>query len=111
MEMCEICWDETIDPRSIKGLALRKFIASRELKPRTRMKAIYQPVEKVDLTDADKEYIKNHIDKLTYVEMTRTIFNDDKITNLDRRAIQVQEHCHKIHEESIFRGQQGFIQV
>ncbi len=59
------------DGRSEEGIAIREFLAEKSAE-------VIKPKEKkiIELSEEQKEYIRNNHDKMTATEMSRIIFND-----------------------------------
>jgi hypothetical protein len=77
-----------IDGRSIYGKAVKQFLASRDLKVKTRSK--YNAKKRLELTDEQKDFISNNIGLMTSVEITRELFSNFALTNLSNEARSVQ---------------------
>ena len=85
---------ENIDGRSKEGRAIKEFLATRNIKPKTTSK--YDKKERVELTDDQKEFINNNFTLMTYVEVARVLFKNNNITNLSIEAITVKEYIDSI---------------
>lgn len=68
-ELINLVFSLDLDERSPEGLAIRGFLA----------KKIEGYKIKIELSESDKEYIKNNCDKLTATEMSRLIFENPKL--------------------------------
>jgi hypothetical protein len=69
------------DGRSIYGRAIKKFLANNNLKVKSTTE--YQPKEKNDLTEEQKEYIEKYAATMTSVQIARILFENDQLTNLN----------------------------
>lgn len=85
--------DKEIDGRSKYGLSIRKYLASLNIKAPTSH--AYRP-KVYNLSDSEKEYIKNNIETMTPLEMARVLFRDDKLPHRDTRAISVINYAKEI---------------
>jgi len=90
MELTEMCFGKGIDGRSKEGRAVKKFLASREL--RARASDEYQPKGILDLTSEQKEFIDNNLSNMKTVELARVIYKNDLLTNLNQETRTVSEY-------------------
>lgn len=81
---------ENIDGRSKEGRAIKALLASKQIRARGAQE--YVPKEKTDLTDEQKEYIANNAATMKAVEIARTIFKNDDLTNLNQETRTVNEY-------------------
>jgi len=79
-----------IDGRSKYGKAVKNFIASREIKIKT--KSEYTPKDRIDFTQDQKDYITNNASSMTPVDLARDLFNNYSLTNLSIEARSIQEY-------------------
>jgi len=79
-----------IDGRSKYGKAVKNFVASREIKIKT--KSEYTPKDRIDFTQDQKDYIVNNAAMMTAVDLARELFNNYGLTNLSIEARSVQEY-------------------
>ena len=86
--------EEMKDGRSKYGRAVKKFLAEKSLEAKVSHK--YYPKEKVQLTDDQKEYISNNCGAMKPMDITRLIFDDNKISALDLRYKVVAEFINTI---------------
>lgn len=77
-----------IDGRSIYGKAVKQFLASRDLKVKTKSK--YDGKKRIELSSEQKDFISNNIGLMTSVEITRELFSNFALTNLSNEARSVQ---------------------
>lgn len=70
---------------------VKVFLASRQIKAESTYG--YKPVGNIELTPEQKEYLTNNISKMTPMEMARILFNDSKLSALDRRFIVTNNFC------------------
>lgn len=90
----------SLDGRSKEGRAVKAFLASRELKAQTS--STYSKKDRVDLSDEQKEFIKNNYSLMTFVEAAKVIFKDNSITNLSIEAISVKEYIDTLDSSRTF---------
>jgi len=84
--------DQTIDGRSKKGRALKKWIVAKGHKIKTSK---YEPEGPFVLADEHVEFITNNIDSMRPMEIARTLFPGKKITPLNKEYLAI---CTKIRE-------------
>jgi hypothetical protein len=87
---------EDFDGRSKPGRAVRSFLASQDKKYKATNVYIKKNFE---LTDEQKQFIKNNLDKLTGLEMTRTLLNDKTLTPLSAEHRAVFTYVDSLDEE------------
>lgn len=86
--------DEKVDGRSKEGRAVKAFLATREIKARASHE--YQHKEKIDLTEEQKEYIKNNMLMMKGVEIARVLFQNHRLSNLSQETRTVNEYIKSI---------------
>lgn len=91
--------NEEIDGRSKKGRAVKEFLASRKIKARGSHE--YQPKE-TDLTEEQKEYIKNNVYIMKPVEIAQAVFKNDKINNLNSETRAVSEYIKELSPRELY---------
>jgi len=79
-----------IDGRSKYGKAVKNFLASRELKVKT--KSEYTPKDRVEFTQEQKDYIVNNAAMMSAVDLARDLFNNYGLSNLSIEARSIQEY-------------------
>lgn len=86
IDIIHTLFGDKFDGRSKEGRAVRTFLANQKLKYKST--SVYIKKE-FSLTDEQKEFIKNNIDKLSGLEMTQTLLNDKSLTPLsaEHRAV------------------------
>jgi len=91
LELIKVAFpDKNVDGRSKEGRAVKAFLATREIKARAAHE--YQAVDDVELSDENKEFIENNYKMMTFVEIARVLFANEKITNLNKEATVVQDY-------------------
>lgn len=91
---------EDVDGRSKEGRAIKAFLASRQIRARGAQE--YVPKEKADLTEEQKEYISNNALTMNAVEIARTIFKNDSLTNLNQETRTVNEYIKTLDKKVIY---------
>ena len=79
---------ENLDGRSEEGRLVKEFLSGKQIKARASQE--YLPKNKIELTEERKEFIRNNLETMSFVDMARTLFNDKKITNLSQESRTVQ---------------------
>ena len=82
--------EEMKDGRSVYGRTIRTFLAERNLKARATSE--YQAKERVDLSDEQKEFILKNVSTMSSVELARTLFKNETLTNLNIEARIVNDY-------------------
>lgn len=87
------------DGRSKEGRAIKAFIAKKGLRARTSGEYVLQ---KLDLTDNQKEFVKNNKGMMTAVDMARTLFANPKLTNLNIETRAILEFIRSLSDNNDF---------
>lgn len=85
--------DKKVDGRSKEGKAVKAFLAEQSIKARAAQDYKHKEIE---LTDDQKEFIDNNYKMMTFVEIARVIFANEKITNLNKEAKVVEAYIKEI---------------
>lgn len=83
-----------IDGRSVYGKAVKKFLASRDLKVKT--KSEYTPKDRLEFTQEQKDFISNNASKMSFVEIAKHLFNNYSLTNLSIEARSVEDYLNTL---------------
>ncbi len=86
--------DTDFDGRSKEGRAVKAFLAERQIKARPAHQ--YQSKDDIELTDEQKEFVDNNYKMMTFVEIARVLFANQKINNLNKEAKAVQDYIKEI---------------
>lgn len=91
-ELTQIVFPEipNIDGRSKYGKSVKNFLASRDLKVKT--KSEYTPKDRIPLSQEQKDYIVNNAAMMTPVDLARELFNNHGLNNLSIEARSIQEY-------------------
>lgn len=78
---------QNLDARSAQGRAVKSFLATHNIKPKTN---VHVKVGDYELSPSDKEFIQNNSEKMTALEMVRVMFNSPTLTPLSKefRAVK-----------------------
>ena len=82
-----------LELRSKEGKAVKAFLAEQSIKARAAQDYKHKEIE---LTDDQKEFIDNNYKMMTFVEIARVIFANEKITNLNKEAKVVEAYIKEI---------------
>ena len=101
LELTQLIFPEipNLDGRSKHGKAVKGFLASRELKIKT--KSEYTPKDRIDFTQDQKDYIANNASMMTAVDLSRDLFNNYSLNNLSIEARSVQEYLDSLPKQVI----------
>jgi hypothetical protein len=89
--------DQGFDGRTKEGRAVKEFLGARDIK--ARASSDYQPIQKIDLSEEDKTFIKNNVEFMSSVEIARMIFKNPQLTNLNQEARIVGDYITSLSEE------------
>lgn len=85
---------QDVDGRSKEGRAVKILLATKGLKAST--KTVYNPKEKIELDEPQKEFIRNNKDSTTPLDMAKTLFRNDLLTNLNNETRAVAEYVRSL---------------
>ena len=86
------------DGRSKEGRAVKAFLSKIDFSAIPSSE--YQKVDRPELTEEHEEFIKNNKGTMKYVEMSRILFGDDKLTSLSAETRMVTEYCKSLEGDS-----------
>jgi hypothetical protein len=86
------------DGRSKEGRAVKAFLSEIDLNAVPASE--YQKVDKPELLEEHKEFIRNNKGTMKYVEMSRILFGNEKLTSLSAETRMVTEYCKSLDGES-----------
>ena len=91
-ELTQIVFPEipNIDGRSVYGKAVKKFLASRDLKVKT--KSEYTPKDRIEFSQEQKDFLTNNATMMTPVDLARSLFNNYSLSNLSIESRSVEEY-------------------
>jgi hypothetical protein len=92
--------DDDFDGRTKEGRAVKGFLATRKIVAHGAH--VYQPKDKVSLSEEHEEFITNNANMMTAVEIARIIFKDRKLSNLNQETRSVQEFIDTIDNKVIY---------
>lgn len=94
---------ENVDGRSEEGRLVKSFLATKQIKARGSQE--YHPKEKISLSEEHKAFINNNTSTMSFVEIARVLFANDKITNLSQEAKAINEYIKTLSpDQSIFEN-------
>jgi hypothetical protein len=95
-ELTQIAFPDVpnIDGRSKYGKAVKNFLASRELKVKT--KSEYTPKDRLEFTQEQKDFISSHAATMSFVEIARNLFNNYALSNLSIESRSVEEYINTL---------------
>lgn len=95
-ELTQLVFPEipNIDGRSVYGKAVKKFLASRDLKVKT--KSEYTPKDRIEFTQEQKDFITNNASMMTPVDLARSLFNNYSLSNLSIESRSVEEYLNTL---------------
>ncbi len=93
------------DGRSKEGRAVKSYLS--EIDFNAIPASEYQKVEKPELSEEQKEFIRNNRGTMKYVEMSRIIFINDKLTSLSAETRMVTEYAKSLDGEDFEASQQA----
>ena len=91
------------DGRSKEGRAVKAFLSEIDLNAIPASE--YQKVDKPELTEEHKEFIRNNRGTMKYVEMSRILFGNESLTSLSAEVRMVTQYCKSLTGEDFEREQ------
>jgi len=85
---------DDLDGRSKEGKAVKKFLASRQIKPKKSHE--YQAKGLLELEANQKEYISNNCNTMTGLEIAKILFKNEALTNLSQETRTILEYMKTI---------------
>lgn len=94
-EFTNLAFGREVDSRSVEGRALRSFLADKDIKLRPAHE--YVKKDTIELTEEQKEFVINNAKEgSSYLEITKILFDDDKIMPRDQRAMAIFNYIKEI---------------
>ena len=90
-ELTQIAFGGEFDGRSFEGKAVKKFLASRQIKAAAAHEYIPK-VASMSLTEEQKAFIGNNASSMGAIEIAKYLFRDKNITNLSAEVRLVRNH-------------------
>lgn len=85
--------DENMDSRTKEGRLVKQFLVENKLEYKS--KSVFQR-ERINLTEEQKEFIKNNYENQHYVDLARTLFNNNKLTHVTLEAREVSNYIESL---------------
>jgi hypothetical protein len=85
--------DEKIDSRSKEGRLVKQFLLDNKIEYKN--KSVTQR-ERIVLTDEQKEFIKNNYKGQNYVDLAKTLFNNDRLTHVTLECREVNAYVQEL---------------
>jgi len=97
--------DQGLDGRTKEGKLIKAFLATQKIEARSLHD--YQPKAKIELSEDQKEYIRNNFTMMTSVEMGKILFDDLDLTNLSQEARTINEYVETLNATISFEHTAG----
>ena len=94
MELTELCFGKGFDGRSKEGRAVKSFLATRDIKARGTHE--YKAKETIDLSDENKEFIRNNVSTMSGLEIAKIIFANNELSNLHQETRTVNNYIKEL---------------
>jgi hypothetical protein len=85
--------DEKIDSRSKEGRLVKQFLLDNKIEYKN--KSVTQR-ERVNLTEEQKEFIKNNYKGQNYVDLAKTLFSNDRLTHVTLECREVNSYIQEL---------------
>ncbi len=82
--------DPDADGRSVKGKIVKSFLASKGIRARAAQE--YVPKQKIELSEEQQGYIRDNFGRMSAVEMSRILFSNNELSNLNHETKSVTEY-------------------
>ena len=101
-EMIELAFpNRNLDGRTKEGRLVKAFLSSKKIQARSLHD--YQP-KKIELSEAQKEYVRNNFTMMSCVEIARILFDNLELTNLSQEARAVKEYVDTLNTSVSFEN-------
>lgn len=97
-DLSKAVFDKEADGRSKEGRIIKEFLAEQNF----TLKSPDQNREEVILTDPQKEYITNNAATMNALEISKELFNNKNLTNLNRETRLVNEFIKTLDKKVIY---------
>ena len=85
--------DNEIDSRSKEGRLVKQFLLDNKIEYKN--KSVTQR-ERISLTDDQKEFIKNNYKEQNYVDLAKTLFQNDRLTHVTLECREVNNYIQEL---------------
>jgi hypothetical protein len=97
--------DQGLDGRTKEGKLVKAFLATQKIEARSLHD--YQPKEKIELSEDQKEYVRNNFTMMTSVEMGKILFSNLDLTNLSQEVRTINEYVETLNATISFEHTAG----
>jgi hypothetical protein len=85
--------DDKIDSRSKEGRLVKQFLLDNKIEYKN--KSVIQR-ERISLTEEQKEFIKNHYKEQNYIDLAKTLFNNERLTHVTLECREVNNYIQEL---------------
>ncbi len=89
-----------LDGRSDEGKLVKEYLSTLQLKPRTSKDNVLKEVE--ELSEDDKLFIANNAKNMNALEMSKILFKNPSLTNLNKETRIVNEYLKTLDPKAIY---------
>lgn len=89
-DIIQALFGKDVDGRSDEGRLVKEYLATLQLKPKTSKD--YAPKEATVLSEDQKLFVANNAKNMNALEITRVLFKDNTLTNLNKETRAVNDY-------------------
>jgi len=98
-DISKVVFGKEVDGRSKEGKAIKEFLAEQSLMPKS---SEYIPKEEITLTENQKEFIINNASTMNALEMSKTLFNNKRLSNLNKETKTVNDFLKTVDKKVLY---------
>lgn len=88
-KLVELCWGPEVNIRSKRGILVRNFLVTRQLKYKT---SVYEKKPEIILTEEQKKYITEHYGIYNTAELAQRVFNNPTLHQRNLEALTIAKY-------------------
>jgi hypothetical protein len=98
-DISKVVFGKEVDGRSKEGKAIKEFLAEQSLIPKS---SEYIPKDEITLTENQKEFIINNASTMNALEMSKTLFNNKRLSNLNKETKTVNDFLKTVDKKVLY---------
>jgi hypothetical protein len=99
-DISKVIFNKEVDGRSKEGKAIKEFLALQNFVPKVTQD--YIPKDEIVLTDEQKEFAVNNAGTMNALEIAKTLFNNNNLTNLNKETRTINEYLKTIDKKALY---------
>ena len=98
-DISNVIFGKEVDGRSKEGKAIKEFLAEQSLMPKS---SEYIPKDEIALTENQREFIINNASTMNALEMSKTLFNNKRLSNLNKETKTVNDFLKTVDKKALY---------